>query len=78
VDAAGGGLQFTGNQLDDGGLTGAGRTDQEAKLAILNLHIDTVQGLIALVIGFYYVDKLYHKHLSPVIESSGNPENPAM
>ena len=74
MDAAGGGLQLTGNQLDNGGLAGAGRADQEAEFTIFNLHIDAIQGLIALIISFFDIDKFNHMHLSPVIGHRENPQ----
>ena len=60
VDSAGGGLQLAGDQLDDGGLTGTGRTDQEAELAVLDLHGNAVKGFVTLRIGFYNISKFNH------------------
>ena len=60
VDGAGGGLQLAGDELDDGGLTGTGRTDQEAELAVLDLHGNAVEGLVTLRIGFYNISKFNH------------------
>ncbi len=38
VDRAGGGLQLTGNELDDRGLARAGGAHQKAEFSIFNLH----------------------------------------
>ena len=62
MDCAGGGPELTSDQLDDGGLTGAGGADEEAKLAVLNLHGHAVQRFITLLIGFYNISKLNHMY----------------
>ena len=73
VDGAGGGLQLAGNQLDDGGLTGAGGADEEAELAVLNLHGNAVQRFITLFIGFYNVSKLNHMYNLLFSAATGAP-----
>ena len=60
MDGTGGGLQLAGDQLNDGGLTGTGRSDQEYKFTIFNLHGCAVQRIITLLIGFYNIGKLNH------------------
>ena len=66
MDRAGGGLQLTADQLDDGGLAGTGRPHQKAKFAVLDLHAHAVEGGGAMTVGFYDIGKFYHLHLSPL------------
>ena len=63
MDGTGGGLKLTGDQLDDGGLTGTGRTHQKNELAILDLHGNAPQGLVSHRIGLDDVNKFDHTSL---------------
>ena len=60
MNRARGGTQFAGDQLNDGGLTGSGRTNQKYKFAVLNLHGNAPQRLISLRIGLDYIFKFNH------------------
>ena len=50
MDAAGGGLQLAGDQLDNGGLTGAGGAHQKDEFAVLNGEGDPPNGLGPVVV----------------------------
>ena len=67
MNSAGSRLYLTGDELDNGGLTGTGRTHQEAELTVFYLGGNTFQGFVTLGIGLYYISKFYHIHLSPVL-----------
>ena len=60
MDAALGGAQLTGDQLDDGGLAGAGGAHQEAEFAVFDLHGNTVQSPVALIVCFFNISKKDH------------------
>ena len=66
LHGAGGRPEFTGNELDDGGFSGSGRANQEAELAVVDLHGHAVQRFIALLVAFYDICKFNHLHVSPV------------
>ena len=78
MDGAGGGLQLSGNQLDNGGFTGAGGADEEAELSVLNLHGNAVQRVIALLIGFYHIRKFNHMYNLLYQAAPGAPESARM
>ena len=52
MDAAAGGRELRGQQVDDGGFSGAGGADQEDEFAIFNLEVDAADGFGAVVVGF--------------------------
>ena len=54
-DAALRGKDLAGQELDDGGLAGAGRADQEDKFPIVDLHGDAVERLGAGIVGFMHI-----------------------
>ena len=60
MDTAGSRSKLTGNQLNNGRLTGTGRTHQKHKLTVLNLQRYTAQRLSILRIGHIYVAKFNH------------------
>ena len=70
MDRTGGGLQLTGDELDDGGLTGAGGTHQEHELAVLNGQRDAVKGFISHCVGLDYIQKFNHIYLLHTPKSS--------
>ena len=65
MNRTGGGLQLTGDQLHDGGLTGAGGADQKDEFAVFDLHRNAVERLVALIICFHNIGKLDHNNTSP-------------
>ena len=57
-------------QLDDGRLAGAGRTDQKHELAVINVHIDAVERVRAGLICFcdvYQIDHKSHQFLTQLL-----------
>ena len=52
MDAAAGGRELRGQQVDDGGFSGARGADQEDEFAIFNLEVDAADGFGAVVVGF--------------------------
>ena len=66
ADAAGGGLDLAGDQLQNRGLAGAGGSHQESELAILDLHGHASQRGVARGIGFYNIGKFNHIYRSKI------------
>ena len=72
MDFTAGGLELTGDQLDDGGLAGAGRAHQEDEFTVLDLHTHALQGMVAFCIGLDYFVKFDHIY---VLQNLPVPKN---
>ena len=70
MNGAGGGLELSGNQLDNGGFTGTGGAGQKAEFSVFDLHGHASQGFVSLLVGFHHVVKLDHTQISPVIQAA--------
>ena len=78
MDSSGGRLQLTADQFDDRGFAGAGRTDEKAELAVLNLHGNAVERIVSLFVGFYHIVKLNHMYNLLFLTAPGAPESARM
>ena len=58
-------LDFTGDELDDGGFAGTGWAHQEDKFSIVNVHGNALQGFVTGVVCFYHICKFYHNSFAP-------------